>query len=85
MILFIQTILKFSLNFFYRPTVKDLLNHEFFQEDMGIKVELSNKEESINSDSDKVLLRYCHLFYIFECEISLNIFLKITLPILKIN
>merc|ERR1739840_36531 len=40
-----------------RPTVKDLLNHEFFQEDMGLKLEVANKEETINSDSGKVLLR----------------------------
>ncbi|KAK8749866.1 hypothetical protein OTU49_015103, partial [Cherax quadricarinatus] len=40
-----------------RPTVKDLLNHEFFQEDTGIKVDLGNKEEAIASDVGKVVLR----------------------------
>ncbi|XP_063604855.1 serine/threonine-protein kinase WNK3-like isoform X7 [Penaeus indicus] len=40
-----------------RPTVKDLLNHEFFQEDTGIKVDLCNKEEAVASDSGKVVLR----------------------------
>lgn len=43
---------------FSRPTVKDLLNHEFFQEDTGIKVDLCNKEEAVASDSGKVVLRY---------------------------
>ncbi|MPC16254.1 Serine/threonine-protein kinase WNK1 [Portunus trituberculatus] len=40
-----------------RPTVKDLLNHEFFQEDTGIKVDLANKEEAIATDVGKVVLR----------------------------
>lgn len=40
-----------------RPTVKDLLNHEFFQEDTGIKVDLTNKEEALLSDSGNVTLR----------------------------
>lgn len=39
-----------------RPTVKDLLLHEFFQEDLGLKVEFVNKEESIQSTSTKVEL-----------------------------
>ncbi|RXG70488.1 Serine/threonine-protein kinase WNK1 [Armadillidium vulgare] len=40
-----------------RPTVKDLLEHDFFQEDAGIKVELVNKEDSLNSESESILLR----------------------------
>ncbi|GFT09148.1 hypothetical protein NPIL_454101 [Nephila pilipes] len=39
-----------------RPTVRDLLMHEFFQEDLGLKVEFVNKEESIQSTSSKVEL-----------------------------
>ncbi|GFV50613.1 hypothetical protein TNCV_2212761 [Trichonephila clavipes] len=39
-----------------RPTVRDLLMHEFFQEDLGLKVEFVNKEESIQSSSSKVEL-----------------------------
>ncbi|XP_042906002.1 serine/threonine-protein kinase Wnk isoform X5 [Parasteatoda tepidariorum] len=39
-----------------RPTVKDLLTYEFFQEDLGLKVEFVNKEESIQSTSTKVEL-----------------------------
>ncbi|GIY21359.1 hypothetical protein CEXT_786511 [Caerostris extrusa] len=39
-----------------RPTVKELLMHEFFQEDVGLKVEFVNKEESIQSTSSKVEL-----------------------------
>ncbi|XP_035219177.1 serine/threonine-protein kinase WNK3-like [Stegodyphus dumicola] len=39
-----------------RPTVKDLLQFEFFQEDLGLKVEFVNKEESIQSTSSKVEL-----------------------------
>ncbi|XP_054721257.1 serine/threonine-protein kinase WNK1-like [Uloborus diversus] len=39
-----------------RPTVKDLLQYEFFQEDLGLKVEFVNKEESIQSSSSKVEL-----------------------------
>lgn len=39
-----------------RPTVKDLLQFEFFQEDLGLKVEFVNKEESIQNTSSKVEL-----------------------------
>lgn len=46
-----------SSSFHFRPTVKDLLNHEFFQEDTGIKVDLASKEEAIATDVGKVVLR----------------------------
>lgn len=36
--------------------MKDLLQFEFFQEDLGLKVEFVNKEESIMSTSSKVEL-----------------------------
>lgn len=39
-----------------RPSVKDLLLHEFFQEDLGLKVEFVNKEDAITSNSSKVEL-----------------------------
>ena len=42
---------------FCRPTVKDLLNEEFFLEDVGLKVELVSREEAVISDSSKVELR----------------------------
>lgn len=40
-----------------RPTVQDLLDHDFFQDDVGIKVELVNKEDAVNFDSEIILLR----------------------------
>ncbi|XP_064483569.1 serine/threonine-protein kinase WNK4-like isoform X4 [Ornithodoros turicata] len=40
-----------------RPTVKELLQLDFFQEDMGLKVEFVNREESLNGGSEKVELR----------------------------
>lgn len=40
-----------------RPSVKDLLQVDFFQEDTGIKVEFVNKEESIVITNKKVELR----------------------------
>ncbi|KAL3170998.1 hypothetical protein MRX96_013893 [Rhipicephalus microplus] len=40
-----------------RPTVKELLQLDFFQEDMGLKVEFVNREESLAGSADKVELR----------------------------
>ncbi|XP_075526116.1 wnk kinase isoform X15 [Dermacentor variabilis] len=40
-----------------RPTVKELLQLDFFQEDMGLKVEFVNREESLAGGADKVELR----------------------------
>lgn len=40
-----------------RPTVKELLQMEFFQEDTGFKVELVDKEELINNFETKIELR----------------------------
>ncbi|XP_023220505.1 serine/threonine-protein kinase dst2-like isoform X2 [Centruroides sculpturatus] len=40
-----------------RPSVKDLLQLDFFQEDIGIKVEFVNREESIVNTNKKVELR----------------------------
>ncbi|GBM42730.1 hypothetical protein AVEN_36691-1 [Araneus ventricosus] len=54
--MYIVHINNFFLLYFKRPTVKDLLMHEFFQEDVGLKVEFVNKEESIQSTSSKVEL-----------------------------
>ncbi|XP_053212676.1 serine/threonine-protein kinase WNK3-like [Panonychus citri] len=40
-----------------RPTVKELLQMDFFQENTGFKVEFVNEEESINSSSNKIEFR----------------------------
>lgn len=40
-----------------RPTVKDLLQLDFFQEDTGFKVEFVNREEAVNSYDSQVELR----------------------------
>ncbi|XP_022246200.1 uncharacterized protein LOC106463081 isoform X2 [Limulus polyphemus] len=40
-----------------RPTVKELLQLDFFQEDLGVKVEFVNREKSISSTDQKVELR----------------------------
>lgn len=40
-----------------RPTIKDLLKYDFFQEDTGYKVEFVNKEETITSYDTQVELR----------------------------
>lgn len=42
---------------FARPTVKELLNHDFFMEDVGLKLEFVNKEEAVASSGDRVELR----------------------------
>ena len=39
-----------------RPTVKELLGNYFFQEDLGI-VEVTNKDEAVATDDDKITLR----------------------------
>ena len=40
-----------------RPSVKTLLNHEFFAEDPGLKIELVSKDQAVNSDAGKVEFR----------------------------
>ncbi|KAF0296322.1 Serine/threonine-protein kinase WNK3 [Amphibalanus amphitrite] len=45
------------LNKTERPTVKQLLNHEFFAEDCGMRLDVANREESISSDGSVVELR----------------------------
>ncbi|KAH9511330.1 Wnk2p, variant 2 [Dermatophagoides farinae] len=40
-----------------RPTVKELLQHDFFQEDTGFKVEFVNREEAVASYETQVDLR----------------------------
>ena len=44
-----------------RPSVKNLLNHEFFAEDSGLKIELVSKEEAVNSDAEKVILSLSYI------------------------
>ncbi|XP_076369833.1 uncharacterized protein LOC143256458 isoform X2 [Tachypleus tridentatus] len=39
-----------------RPTVKELLQLDFFQEDLGVKVEFVNREKSITTNNQKVEL-----------------------------
>lgn len=40
-----------------RPTVKELLAHEFFAEDCGMRLDVANREETIHSDGSVVELR----------------------------
>ncbi|CAG7836898.1 unnamed protein product [Allacma fusca] len=40
-----------------RPSVKSMLNHEFFAEDPGLKIELVSKEHAIISENGKVEFR----------------------------
>lgn len=40
-----------------RPSVKTLLNHEFFAEDPGLKIELVSKDQAISSDAGKIEFR----------------------------
>lgn len=40
-----------------RPTVKELLHMDFFQEDLGIKVEYCDREKSLSSTESKVEMR----------------------------
>lgn len=43
--------------FLFRPGIKDLLNHEFFAEDCGLRVELFSREEAVASTASKVEFR----------------------------
>ena len=40
-----------------RPTVKELLQHDFFQEDTGFKVEFVKRDEAVASYESQVVLR----------------------------
>ena len=40
-----------------RPSVKDLLNHEFFAEETGLKVEVVSRDEAVASSSTRVEFR----------------------------
>lgn len=47
-----------NLSFFYsRPGIKELLNYEFFAEDVGLKLEMVSRDEAIASDATKVEFR----------------------------
>lgn len=37
--------------------MKELLEHEFFAEDLGLKLEIVDREESVASNSSKILFR----------------------------
>jgi WNK lysine deficient protein kinase len=41
----------------YRPGVKDLLAHEFFAEDLGLRLEIISREEAVASATSKVEFR----------------------------
>lgn len=43
--------------FLCRPNVKELLEHEFFAEDLGLKLEIVDRDESVLSNSGKILFR----------------------------
>ena len=45
------------LSFFNRPSVKDLLNHEFFAEETGLKVEVVSRDEVVASNDESVQFR----------------------------
>ncbi|XP_037089688.1 serine/threonine-protein kinase WNK3-like [Pollicipes pollicipes] len=40
-----------------RPTVKQLLNHEFFAEDCGMRLDVANREETVSSDRSVIELQ----------------------------
>lgn len=40
-----------------RPSVKDLLNHEFFAEETGLKVEVASRDEAVASANESVNFR----------------------------
>lgn len=44
-----------KLNKEERPKVKELLGHEFFAEDTGLKLEVVSRDEAISSMKDKVV------------------------------
>ena len=44
-------------HFFNRPSVKDLLNHEFFAEETGLKVEVVSRDEVVASNDESVQFR----------------------------
>ncbi|KAL0277213.1 UNVERIFIED_CONTAM: hypothetical protein PYX00_004572 [Menopon gallinae] len=46
-----------KLNKEERPKVKELLSHEFFAEDLGLKLELVSRDEAISSMKEKVEFR----------------------------
>lgn len=48
----IERILVFS-----RPALKELLNHEFFGEDIGLRLELVSRDLVVNSDITTVQFR----------------------------
>lgn len=51
-------ILSYYYNFFnFRPGIKELLNYEFFAEDVGLKLEMVSRDEAIASDATKVEFR----------------------------
>jgi WNK lysine deficient protein kinase len=41
----------------HRPGVKDLLVHEFFAEDLGLRLEIISREEAVVSSASKVEFR----------------------------
>lgn len=42
---------------FYRPGIKELLAHEFFAEDVGLRLEMVSRDEAVISNSTKVEFR----------------------------
>ena len=45
------------LNSKERPTVKQLLNHEFFAEDCGMRLDVANREEAVSSSGSVIHLQ----------------------------
>lgn len=41
----------------FRPTIKELLDHEFFAEDLGLKLEIVDRDAAVKSNSSKILFR----------------------------
>ena len=59
-----------KLNKEERPRVKELLAHEFFAEDTGLKLEVVSRDEAISSMKDKVHLKFLN----FVCNVLLIYF-----------
>lgn len=43
--------------YFFRPSIKELLSHEFFAEDVGLRLEMVSRDEAVISETTKVEFR----------------------------
>lgn len=50
-------LLIYYFNNFFRPTIKELLDHEFFAEDLGLKLEIIDRDQAVTNNSPKIVFR----------------------------